>query len=161
MESIYTPYHWFLSVKMLNRYTTSRTSTKVCEIQLQLPNSKFIMIPIFEPLILNSHSTKRIVRKNIWEFNLKTITMTIMFQHSYILDVQILSSNTLKISSTIWLIAGVWVVSINSVHYIIGIELCTSLLTMSKMKSFLIIQLITEMEIKSRPNLRLLCLQFL
>ena len=107
MESIYTPYHWFFSAKMLNRYTTSRNSTKDCEIQLQLPNSKFIMIPIFEPLILNSHCTKRIVHKNVWEFNLKTIAMTIMFQHSYILDVQILSSNKLKISSTIWLIAGV------------------------------------------------------
>ena len=64
MKSIYAPYHWFLSVKVLNRYTTSRTSTKYHEIQLQLPNSKFIMIRIFESLILNSHCTKQIVRKN-------------------------------------------------------------------------------------------------
>ena len=63
MKSIYAPYHWFPSVKMLNRYTTSRTSTKYHEIQLRLPNIKFIMIPIFEFLILNSHGTKRIVRK--------------------------------------------------------------------------------------------------
>ena len=71
MESIYTPNHWFLSIKMLNRYTTSRTSTKDCEIQLRLPKSKFIMIPIFEPSILNSHCIKRIVCKNVWEFKLK------------------------------------------------------------------------------------------
>ena len=96
MEAIYTPYHWFLSVKMLNRYTTSRTSTKYHEIQLRLPNSKFIMIPIFEPLILNFHCTKWIVRKNVWKLNLETITMTIMFCHSYTLDVQILSSNNRK-----------------------------------------------------------------
>ena len=96
MEAIYAPYHWFLSVKMLNRYTTSRTSTKYHEIQLRLPNSKFVMIPIFEPLILNSHCTKRIVRKNVWKLNLKTITMTaIVFLHSYTLDVQIFSSNDL------------------------------------------------------------------
>ena len=95
MESIYVPYHWLLSVKMLNRYTTSRTSTKYHEIQLRLPNSKFIMIPIFEPLILNSHLTKWIVRKNVWKLNLETITMTIIFCHSYILDVQIFSSNKL------------------------------------------------------------------
>ena len=106
------------------------------------------MVPVFEPLILNSHSTKRIMSKDVWEFNLKTIAMTIMFRHSYILDVQILSSNKLKISSPIWFIAGVWVVFINSVHYTISIELCTSLLTISKMKSPSIIQLITEMEIK-------------
>ena len=160
MEAIYAPYHWFLSVKMLNRYTTSRTSTKYHEIQLRLPNSKFIIIPVFEPLILNSHCTKRIVRKNVWKLNLETITMTIMFCHSYVLDVQILSSNKLKISSPIWLIADVWVVPINSVNYIISIELCTSLLTISRMKSSFIIQMTIGMEIKNRPNLRLLCLQF-
>ena len=38
-----------------------------------------------------------------------------MFRHSYILDVQILSTNKLKISSLIWLIGGVGVVFINSV----------------------------------------------
>ena len=48
MEAIYAPYHWFLSVKMLNRYTTRRTSTKYHEIQLRLPKSKFIMVPILE-----------------------------------------------------------------------------------------------------------------
>ena len=100
MESIYTPYHWFLSVKMLNRYTTSRTSTKYHEIQLRLPNGKFIMIPILEPLILNSHTNKRIVRKNVWKLHLETITMTIMFCHSYILDVQIFSRK-------IWLIVAI------------------------------------------------------
>ena len=65
------------------------------------------MVPIFESLILYSHCTKRIISKNIWKFNLKTITMTIviMFCHSYVLNVQILSTNKLKISSTIWLIA--------------------------------------------------------
>ena len=69
---------------------------KYHEIQLRLPNSKFVMIPIFEPLILNSHCTKRIVRKNVWKLNLETITMTaIVFCHSYILDVQIFSSNKL------------------------------------------------------------------
>ena len=77
------------------------------------------MISILEPLILNSHCTKQIVRKNIWKLNLETITMTIIFCHSYILDVQILSGNELKISSPIWPIVGVWVVFINSVHYII------------------------------------------
>ena len=85
------------------------------------------MIPIFEPLILNSHYTKWIVRKNVWKLNLETITMTIMFCHSYVLDVQILSSNKVKTSSPIWLIADVWVVFINSVHYIISIVLCTLL----------------------------------
>ena len=118
MEAIYTPYHWFLSVKMLNRYTTSRTNAKNREIQLRLSKSKFIMIPIFEPLILNSHRTKWIVRKNVWKLNLETITMTIMFCHSYILDVQILSSNKLKISSSIRFIADAWIVFINSVHII-------------------------------------------
>ena len=76
------------------------------------------MVPVFEPLILNSDSTKRIMSKDVWEFNLKTIAMTILFRHSYILDVQILSNNKLRISPLIWLIAGVWVVFINSVHYI-------------------------------------------
>ena len=96
VESIYAPYHWFLSVKMLNRYTTSRTSTKYHENQLRLPNSKFIMIPIFEPFILKSHCSKRIVRKNVWKLHLETITMTtVVFCHSYILDVQIFSSNKL------------------------------------------------------------------
>ena len=161
MQSIYTSYHWFLRVEMLNGYTTSRTSTKYHEIQLRLPNSKFIMISIFEPLILNSHCTKQIVRRNVWKLNLETITMTIMFCHSYALNVQVLGSNKLKISSPIWLIAGVWVISINSVHYIISIELCTSLLTISRMKSASIIQLITEMEIKSRPNSSFFRLQFL
>ena len=125
MKAIYALYHWFLSVKMLNRYTTSRTSTKYHEIQLRLPNSKFIMIPIFEPLILNSHCTKQIVRKNVWKLNLETIIMTIIFCHSYVLNVQVLGTYDLKISFSIWLIAGIWVVSINSVHYIISIELCT------------------------------------
>ena len=59
---------------------------------------------------------------------------TVVFCHSYILDLQIFSSNKLKISSPIWLIAGVWVISINSVHYIISIELCTSLLMISRIK---------------------------
>ena len=118
VESIYAPYHWFLSVKMLNRYTTSRTSTKYHEIQLRLPNSKFIMIPIFEPLILNSHYTKQIVCKNVWKLNLETIAMTIVFCHNYILDVQIFSSNKLEISSPVWFIDSVWVVFINSVHII-------------------------------------------
>ena len=118
MEVIYAPYHWFLRIEMLNRYTTSRTSTKYHEIQLQLPNSKFIMIPIFEPLILNSHCTSWIVHKNVWKLNLETITMTIMFCHSYILDVQVLGSNKLKISSPIWVIADVSIVFINSVHII-------------------------------------------
>ena len=148
VESIYTPYHWFLSIKMLNRYTTSRTSTKYHEIQLRLPNSKFIMIPIFEPLILNSRCTKRIVRKNVWKLNLEAIIMTIIFCHNYVLNVQIFSSNKLQIHSPIWLIASVRVVSINSVHYIISIELCTSLLTISKMKSPFIIQSIIRIEIK-------------
>ena len=119
MKAIYAPYHWFFSIHMFNTYTTSRTSTKYHEIQSQLPNSKFIMIPIFEPLTLNSHCTKWIVRKNVWKLNLETINMTIMFCHSYILDVQILSTHYLKISSSIWLIADVWVVFINSVCYII------------------------------------------
>ena len=74
--------------------------------------------------------------------------MTIMFCHSYILDAQILGGNKLEISSSIWLIASVWVVFINSVHYIISIELCTSLLTISRMKSPFIIQLTIEMETK-------------
>ena len=116
MEVIYAPYHWLLSIKMLNRYTTSRTSTKYHEIQLRLPKSKFIMVSILELLILNSHCTKWIVRKNVWKFNLETITMTIIFCHSYVLNVQVLGTNNLKISSPIWLIASVWVVSINSVH---------------------------------------------
>ena len=162
MKSIYTPYHWFLSIKMLNRYTTSRTSTKYHEIQLRLPNSKFIVVPIFEPLILNPHSTKRIVCKNVWKLNLESTTMiSVVFCHSYILDVQIFSSNKLKISSSIWIIDSIWVVFINSVPYIISIELCTSPLTISKMKSPLIIQLTTEMEIKNRSNSCLLRLQFL
>ena len=72
----------------------------------------------------------------------------VVFCHSYILDVQILGSNKLKISSSIWLIASIWVVFINSVPYIISIELCISLLTISKMKSPLIIQLTIGMEIK-------------
>ena len=126
VESIYAPYHWFLSVKMLNRYTTSTRCAKYHKIQLQLPYSEFIMVPIFELLILNSHCTKRIISKNVWKLNLETITMTaIMFRHSYVLDVQILSSNKLKICSPIWFIASIWVVFINSVHYIISIELCT------------------------------------
>ena len=148
MKAIYAPYHLFLSIKMLNRYTTSRTSTKYHEIQFRLPNSKFMMIPIFEPLILNSHCTKWTVHKNVWKLNLETITMAIMFCHSYVLNVQVLGTHDLKISSSIWLIASISVVFINSVHYIISIELCISLLTISKMKSPLIIQLITEMEIK-------------
>ena len=148
MEAIYAPYHWFLSIKILNRYTTSQTSTKYHEIQLRLSKSKFIMVPILELLILNSHCTKQIVRKNVWKLNLETIAMTIMFCHSYVLNVQVLGTNNLKISSPIWPIASVQVVSINSVHYIISIELCTSLLTISKMKSPFIIQSIIVIEIR-------------
>ena len=33
MRAIYAPYHWFLSVEMLNRYTTSGTTTKDSKIQ--------------------------------------------------------------------------------------------------------------------------------
>ena len=119
MKAIYTLNHWFLSLEMLNRYTTSTRCTKDHKIQLRLPKSKFIVVPIFEPLILNSHCTKWITHKNVWKLNLKTITMTIIFCHSYILNVQILSTHNLKISSSIWLIASVWVLFINSVHYII------------------------------------------
>ena len=90
MEAIYAPYHWFLSIKMLNRYTTSKTSTKYHEIQLQLPKSNFIMVPILELLILISYSMKWIIRKNVWKLNLETITMTIIFCHSYVLNVQVL-----------------------------------------------------------------------
>ena len=74
------------------------------------------MIPIFELSILNSHCTEWIIGKNVWKLNLKTIAMAIMFPHSYILDVQILSTNKLKISSCIWLIRNIRIVSINSVH---------------------------------------------
>ena len=119
MEAIYAPYHWFISVKMLNRYTTNRTSTKYHEIQLRLPNIEFIVISILELLILNSHCTKWIVCNNVWKLNLETITMTIIFCHSYVLNVQVLGTHDLKISSSIWLIADIWVVFINSVHYII------------------------------------------
>ena len=118
VESIYAPYHWFLSIEMLNRYTTSRTSTKDREIQLRLPWSKFTIFPILKSLILNSNRTKRIIGKNVWKFNLKTIAMDIVFSHSYVLNVQILSTNKLKISTPIWLIAGIGVVFINSVHII-------------------------------------------
>ena len=60
MKVIYTPYHhhWFLSIHMFNRYATSRTGTKYHEIQLRLPQSKFIMVPINKSLMLNSHCTK-------------------------------------------------------------------------------------------------------
>ena len=51
------------------------------------------MVSINKSLILNSHRTKWIIRKNVWQFNLKTI----MLQHSYILDVQILSTNEILI----------------------------------------------------------------
>ena len=37
MKAIYTPYHWFLSIHMIDTYTTSRTGTKDHEIQLRLP----------------------------------------------------------------------------------------------------------------------------
>ena len=114
VESIYAPYHWFLSIEMLNTYTASTRCTKDHEIQLRLPNIKFVMIPILEPLILNSHCTKQIVRKNVWKLNLETINnlrlVTLVFRHSYILDVQILSGNKLKISSPIWPIVGAGVV---------------------------------------------------
>ena len=50
---------------------------------------------------------------------LKTIAMIIIFRYSYIFNVQILSTDNLKINCPIWLIAGTWVVFINSVHYII------------------------------------------
>ena len=144
IKAIYTP-HWFLSIHMFERYTTSRTGTKDCEIQLHLPLSKFIMVPINKSLILNSHCTKWIICRNVWKFNLKTI----MFRHSYILDVQILSTNKLKISSLIWLIGGVGVVFINSVHYIIKpIKISTPLSMILKKQSPFIIQSITEMEIK-------------
>ena len=58
------------------------------------------MIPINKILILNSHCFKWIIRKNVWKFNLETIAMIIMFWYSYILDVQILSTHKLKVSST-------------------------------------------------------------
>ena len=87
------------------------------------------MVPINKSLILNSHSTKWIICKNVWKCDLKTV----MFRHSYILGVQILSTNKLKISSLIWLIGGVRVVFINSVDDI-------------KNESPFITQVITEME---------------
>ena len=37
MKAIYTPYHWFISIHILNRYTTSRISTEDSKIQLHLP----------------------------------------------------------------------------------------------------------------------------
>ena len=42
-----------------------------------------------------------------------------MFGHSYILDLQILSTNELKISSPIWLIKHIRIVFINSIHIFI------------------------------------------
>ena len=36
MKSIYTPYHWFLSIEVFNRYTASARCTKDREIQLRL-----------------------------------------------------------------------------------------------------------------------------
>ena len=84
---------------MLNRYTTSTGCTKDCEIQLRFPYRESIIVLIFKSLILNSNCTKRIMSKDVWEFNLKTMAMTVMFRHSYILDVQLLSSNKLRISS--------------------------------------------------------------
>ena len=36
IKAIYTPYHWFLSIYLLDRYTTSGTSTKDREIELRL-----------------------------------------------------------------------------------------------------------------------------
>ena len=60
------------------------------------------MVPIFEPLILYSHCAKQIIGKNVWKFNLKTITMTVVFSHSYVLNVQIFSTHNLKVGSPIW-----------------------------------------------------------
>ena len=37
MKAIHTPYHWFLSIHMFDRYTASRTDRKDREIQLHLP----------------------------------------------------------------------------------------------------------------------------
>ena len=37
MKVMYTPYHWFLSVEILDTYTTSGTSTKDSKIQLCFP----------------------------------------------------------------------------------------------------------------------------
>ena len=93
MEGICTPYHWFLSIHMFDTYTTSRTSTKDLEIQLHLPRSKFIMVPINKSLILNSHCTKWIIHKNVWKSNLKTIAITIILCNSYVSNVQILEND--------------------------------------------------------------------
>ena len=73
------------------------------------------MVPINKSLILNSHRAKWIICKNVWKFSLKAI----MLLHSYILDVQILSTNELKISSPIWLIKHIRIVLINSIHIFI------------------------------------------
>ena len=75
-----------------------------------------------------------------------------MFQHGYILDVQILSINELKIFSPIWLIEHIRIVFLNSIHICIPYKICTLLLMILKMKSPFITQLIIEMEIKSKPN---------
>ena len=48
--------------------------------------------------------------------------MIIMFQYSYILDVQILSTNKLKIPFLIWHIRNIRIISINSIHIHIDIE---------------------------------------
>ena len=119
------------------------------------------MVPSNKSLILNSYCTKWIVCKNVWKFNLKTIAMTIVLCDSYALNVQILSTHQLKISSLIWLIGIIGIVFINSIHICITYKISTSLLTILKMKSPCITQSIIEVGIKSRPNSCLLRLQFL
>ena len=101
------------------------------------------MVSINKSLILNSHRTKWIIRKNVWQFNLKTI----MLQHSYILDVQILSTNELKISSSIWLLKRIRIVFINSIHIFITYKMYITADVIEK-KSPFITRLIIEMETK-------------
>ena len=110
MKAIYTSYNLFFSIHMFDTNTTSRTSTKDNEIQLRLSYSKSVMISINKFLILNSYFSIHIIRENVWKFNLKTIARIIMFQYSYILDVQIFSTRKLKISSLIWLIKRIRII---------------------------------------------------
>ena len=70
-----------------------------------------------------------------------------MLQHSYILDVQILSTNELKISSPIWLIKHIRIVFINSVHIFIAYKMYITADDIEK-KSPFITRLIIEMEIE-------------
>ena len=46
--------------------------------------------------------------------------MIIMFRHRYILKVPILSTHNLKISSPIWFIRSIRIISINSIHIYIS-----------------------------------------